>query len=61
MKEKNTKHPNCFQCVHFYITHESDHPYGCRGIGFKSSRMPSIVVFTNSDMECQMFTIKKTG
>lgn len=49
---------NCFQCKNFYITYEADHPYGCRGLSFKSKELPSIVVYTNSGMQCQLFVPK---
>ena len=26
---------NCFSCCHFYITYETQFPYGCRKAGFK--------------------------
>ena len=33
---------NCFFCEHFYITYEVKFPYGCKAMGFKSMRMPSV-------------------
>jgi hypothetical protein len=62
MEDKNNdeiKHINCFSCEHFYITYEAKFPYGCRIIGFKSIRMPSVDVFANSDMECGLFKAKE--
>jgi hypothetical protein len=50
---------NCFDCEHFYITYENKFPYGCRAIGFKSVRMPSLDVFANSEMDCNLFTLKE--
>ena len=47
--------PNCHQCVYFFITHEPAHPYGCRSMNFKSSRLPSEAVFASSGMICQLF------
>lgn len=49
---------NCFLCLHFFITYEPAHPYGCRAMGFKSTRQPSEVVFSSSGMSCQMFKAK---
>jgi len=49
------KRTNCFSCEHFYITYDQKFPYGCRAIGFKSVRMPSIDVYANSDMACGLF------
>lgn len=52
---------NCFFCEHFYITYEVRFPYGCRAIGFKSARMPSVDVYTNSDLDCTLFARKERG
>jgi len=35
---------NCFSCCHFYITYETQFPYGCRNAGFKSRLLPSKVM-----------------
>ncbi len=56
-----TKRPNCFACIHFYITHEPSHPYGCEALNFKSKQLPAIVVFTSSGIHCQLFTAKESG
>jgi hypothetical protein len=50
---------NCFSCEHFHITYEAKFPYGCRVMGFKSVRMPSVDVFVNSEMDCNLFTLKE--
>ncbi len=49
---------NCFQCQHFYVTHEPAFPYGCRVMGFKSKRLPADVALQNSGMTCQSFAGK---
>ena len=54
-----SKRPNCYHCLFFYITHEPAHPYGCRGMNFKSSRLPSEAVYASSGMICQMFEPKE--
>jgi hypothetical protein len=54
------KRPNCLACLHFYITHQAQHPYGCRALGFKSLQYPAVVVFTSSGIHCQLFSAKKT-
>ncbi len=58
--EGTEKKPNCHQCVYFFITHEPAHPYGCRGMNFKSARPPSEAVFASSGMICQMFKPKES-
>jgi hypothetical protein len=57
--KEGMQHINCFSCEHFYITYEQRYPYGCRIIGFKSARMPSVDVYINSDMECGLFVQKE--
>jgi len=59
MKENKPKADhNCMACLYFYITYETNHPYGCRAMSFKSKDMPSRVVFVNSGMQCQAFKPK---
>jgi len=53
------KRPNCFACRYFYITHEPANPYGCRAMGFKSAHNPALVVFSNSGLQCQLFSPKE--
>lgn len=60
---KENQHPgtliNCFFCEQFYITYDVKFPYGCRTMGFKSARMPSVDVFQSSGMDCTLFVRKK--
>ncbi|NLN38295.1 MAG: uracil-DNA glycosylase [Smithella sp.] len=49
---------NCFSCGHFYITYEPKYPYGCKAMGFKSFRMPSVDVHGASGMDCSVFIPK---
>ncbi|MBI5558567.1 MAG: uracil-DNA glycosylase [Deltaproteobacteria bacterium] len=51
---KKKDRPNCFTCRFFFITHEAAHPYGCRAMGFKSKKIPVLVVFESSGLECQL-------
>lgn len=50
---------NCRHCVHYYITHDLDLPYGCRALGFKSRIQPCIEVLAASGEECQYFTARQ--
>jgi len=52
---------NCFECRHFFITHEPAHPYGCQAMGFKSREMPSSAVFHGSGAECLLVCPKEKG
>lgn len=53
------KQPNCFECVHHYITHEPSHPYGCRRFGFKGPFLPSRTVFLETGMKCAYYTAQE--
>lgn len=48
----------CFECRHFFITHEPAHPYGCRAMGFKSRDLPCAVVLRSSDGPCLLLQPK---
>jgi len=52
--------PNCYACLHFYITHEPAHPYGCKAMGFKTLQNPAVAVLSSSGMRCQLFTPKSS-
>ena len=58
MTEQPPPSPDCRACRHFYITHQPSHPYGCRAMGFKTTRLPAVVVLESSGMPCQLFTAK---
>ena len=51
--------PNCYNCHYFYITWDKKFPYGCKGFGMKSKRLPSVDVFISSSEECRLFSVKK--
>jgi hypothetical protein len=46
---------DCFKCRHFYITWDKSFPKGCEAIGFKSEKMPSVVVYEASGIACLRF------
>lgn len=50
--------PNCFKCKHLKITWDQDWPYACRGLDFKSRKIPSLEVSGASGLPCQMFSPK---
>jgi predicted nucleic acid-binding Zn-ribbon protein len=52
--------PRCIKCEHYYITWDKSFPYGCKAMGFKSYRVPSIDVRAASGKECLAFTRKIT-
>jgi hypothetical protein len=49
---------DCFRCRHFYVTWEVNQPRGCKAFGFKTSRMPSLVVLEASGAPCLKFSPK---
>ncbi|HBQ45426.1 MAG TPA: uracil-DNA glycosylase [Thiomicrospira sp.] len=60
MKKTNHKFKpiDCFQCQHLYITWDEDNPKGCTAFGFKTKRLPSLVVFETSGENCHHFCPK---
>ena len=50
---------NCFFCERFQITGETEHPYGCGALNFKSHRMPAVDVYNKTKMDCTHFVRKK--
>ncbi|BBO72475.1 hypothetical protein DSCA_64050 [Desulfosarcina alkanivorans] len=48
----------CRKCRFYYITWDSRQPHGCKAMGFKSRRPPSLVVRKNTGHECLRYTPK---
>lgn len=51
--------PKCLKCRHYYTTHNSATPRGCRAYRFTSADMPSLVVKRESGEHCQAFELKE--
>jgi hypothetical protein len=51
---------DCHQCEHYYVTWDKHFPHGCRAMKFKSKQIPGLVVFSSSEMDCQLFKEKKS-
>ncbi len=49
---------NCMRCKHYFITWDPKQPRGCRYFGFKSKRLPSIIVKQSSGEDCKVFRPK---
>ncbi len=49
----------CTDCGHYYITHNPQFPYGCRGLGFKSLKLPCVEVLVSSGVPCRFFLPKQ--
>jgi len=56
MKKKYRR--NCFKCKFFYVTWDPKHPNGCKAMGFKTKRLPSVIVFQSSGNPCQVYKEK---
>jgi len=50
--------PDCWKCRHYYITHDTRFPYGCRAMDFRSRRLPCLEVLAASQAPCLMFQKK---
>ncbi|KGR80215.1 hypothetical protein [Ureibacillus manganicus] len=50
---------NCFQCQYFKVTWDQNNPRGCAAYGFKTKKLPSVVVKQSSGMDCLHFKPKK--
>ena len=53
-----TTRVRCIQCQHYQITWDTERPYGCGVLNFKSRLEPSQYVFQTSGAECQSFEAK---
>jgi hypothetical protein len=51
-EQREGKEIKCFECRHFFVTHEPAHPYGCRAMGFKARELPCGAVLRNSGEAC---------
>ncbi len=56
---KKEQEPNCYTCKFFYVTWDKHFPYGCKAMGFKSSRLPSIEVISASGQMCLHYKSKQ--
>ena len=52
---------DCRKCRHYYITWDKKFPYGCKAIGFKSAKSPSLEVYAASGQVCLQFEDKTAG
>jgi hypothetical protein len=50
--------PSCRLCKHYRVSWDPAAPHACTALGFKSQKMPSLVVYESSGIECQLFTLK---
>ncbi|PKM50872.1 MAG: uracil-DNA glycosylase [Firmicutes bacterium HGW-Firmicutes-7] len=56
---ENREITNCIGCNYYYITWDKTFPKGCKYFGFKSNKMPCIVVKESAGGWCNVYTPKK--
>ncbi|MDP8243315.1 MAG: hypothetical protein P9L94_04480 [Candidatus Hinthialibacter antarcticus] len=57
-EDPKPKGPNCHNCVSFEITWDFKFPYGCKAMGFKTRKIPTMEVYEASGFHCQKFQPK---
>ena len=60
-RESSTIRISCNSCRHFHITWNKKRPYGCRAMGFMSSKHPSVSVLEIEGRDCLSFEGKNAG
>jgi len=46
---------SCIGCKYYYVTWDTNAPKGCKYFGFKSTKMPCVVVKQSSGDFCTMY------
>ncbi|MCL1983096.1 MAG: uracil-DNA glycosylase [Clostridiales bacterium] len=59
MESEKAGNVNCFQCIHFAVTWEPQHPKSCKLFGFKSAALPSVTVYESTGSVCLGFEKKE--
>ena len=59
-RESSLTRTSCNSCRYFYITWNNKRPYGCRAMGFMSTRLPSVVVLEIEGRDCLSYEGKDT-
>ena len=49
---------NCRRCRYYYVTWDKKFPYGCKAMGFKTARLPSLDGIHASGSPCLHFQTK---
>lgn len=50
---------DCHKCKGYYVTWEKQFPHGCRSMNFKSTQLPSTVVYSSSGTDCMKYQRKE--
>ena len=59
--KRDDKLKGCYNCAHYYITHDAKFRHGCRALNFKSQKHPIAVVMEASGQQCHFFQEKRVG
>ena len=51
--DSRTPVQTCKDCIYFFVTYDTNFPYGCRSMGFKSRRYPHFEVLAATGEPCQ--------
>jgi hypothetical protein len=51
----------CQKCKFYFVTWIQGKPHGCKAYGFKSAKIPSMVVKQSSGIECTLFQSKNNN
>ncbi|HLQ33465.1 MAG TPA: uracil-DNA glycosylase [Chloroflexota bacterium] len=49
---------SCRRCKHYRISWDPRAPHACTAMGFKSQKLPCVVVYESSGIECQLYAAK---
>ena len=49
----------CLKCQSYFVTYDKNRPWGCSRFGFKSSILPSQLVFNTTGTNCAYFIEKE--
>ena len=49
---------SCGTCQSYFVTYDKKRPWGCSRFGFKSSTLPSQLVFNTTGTNCAYFNTK---
>ena len=52
MKKIPNKDLICGGCKHFFVTYDMHKPWGCHHFGFKSKKLPAMLVIETSGTKC---------
>ncbi len=49
---------SCRGCKHYHVSWDPRAPHACYAMDFKSQKLPCLVVYETSGIECQLFEPK---